>query len=108
MIGNPFTWRNLWNGLLPWKPRGGGMFVCLILMGVALSGAGEQPRAKAPGDDLFAHALIPRLRIEISPQGMAVLRSYEWDRSLNGQDRTNVLATVREGDEVYTNVAIHL
>jgi spore coat protein H len=50
-----------------------------------------------------------RLHIEIDPRGVEALRSYHW----NGWDgregnRPQVLATVREGDRVYTNVTIHL
>ena len=57
---------------------------------------------------MFTNFLVPRLQIEIPPEGMAILQSYEWNRTLNGQDRTNVLATIHEGNKVYTNVAVHL
>ncbi|HEY2952742.1 MAG TPA: CotH kinase family protein [Verrucomicrobiae bacterium] len=70
--------------------------------------ASEPIRTGRAGDDLFTNVLVARLRLEIPPEGMAVLQSYEWNRNLNGQDRTNVLATVREGNRVYTNVAVHL
>src|ERR1051325_7077774 len=70
-------------------------------------GAAPAKAARA-GDELFTNVIVPRLRLEIPPEGMAVLQSYEWNRYLNGQDRTNVLSTVREGNKVYTNVAVHL
>src|ERR1043166_5638057 len=59
-------------------------------------------------EDLFTDRALPRLRVEISPEGMATLRSYEWEWGGNSWARTNVLGTVREGTEVYTNVALHL
>src|SRR4029077_19593134 len=59
--------------------------------------AAEPIKAGHAGDELFTNVLVSRLRIEIPPEGMAVLQSYEWNRYLNGQDRSNVLATVREG-----------
>src|ERR1041385_456748 len=70
--------------------------------------AAEPAQAGTAGDELFTNVLVSRLRLEIPPEGMAVLQSYEWNRDLNGQDRSNVLATVREGNKVYTNVAVHL
>jgi len=38
---------------------------------------------------------------------MEILRHYEFDIN-DLMERTNVLATVREGNNVYTNVAVHL
>lgn len=80
----------------------------VLAFGSDPTAAGEAARADRPGDDLFAGHAVPRLRIQIPPEGMVILRSYVWDRNVNGQDRTNVLATVREAAKVYTNVAIHL
>lgn len=57
---------------------------------------------------LFSGTTIPRLRIEIPEDGMKVLREY---RQVWGQprpERIDVKATVRDGDRVYTNVAVHL
>ena len=58
-------------------------------------------------DDLFTGP-IPRLRIEISPEGMEVLRQYHQVWRQPRPQRLDVQATVREGEKVYTNVAIHL
>src|SRR6266850_738194 len=95
---------------LPWTVRAARLaLVSLIpVLGGARAQAAEPIQAGRAGDDLFTNVLVPRLRLEIAPEGMAVLQSYEWNRNLNGQDRTNVLATVREGNRVYTNVAVHL
>src|SRR6266478_710605 len=73
--------------------------------------AGCVQAASTPGpneaDRLFASQQIPHLRIEIPPEGMEILRHYQFDIN-DLMERTNVLATVREGKTVYTNVAIHL
>src|ERR1043165_2116213 len=51
---------------------------------------------------------VPRIRIEISRRGMDTLGQYRWAWGGNHADRSNVLATVREGDAVYRNVTVHL
>jgi spore coat protein H len=54
---------------------------------------------------------FPRLRIEISPEDVSVLRDYFWTGPWQGrrqQQRPEVMATVREGDTTYTNVAMHI
>ena len=68
--------------------------------------AGQTP-ATTKSDELFLTKSIPHIRIEISPEGLEILRHYEFDIN-DLMERTNVLATVREGKTVYTNVAIHL
>jgi hypothetical protein len=62
----------------------------------------------AAGDDLFTNTFIRRLSIEIAPDGIAELRKYRWRRDASDEDRKDVPATVREGDMVWTNVAVHL
>lgn len=52
---------------------------------------------------------LPRIQIEISDKDEKVLRSYFWNGWRGQQQkRPEVLATVREGTAVYTNVALHL
>ena len=84
----------------------------LLALAVGLASAADKrstakkddlPGARA-GDELFSSNTVPRLQIEIPEAGLAVLRNYFWRNA----DRTNVLATVREGDRVYTNVTLHL
>jgi hypothetical protein len=82
--------------------------VLLVSLLIIRAATPDPSKTKALAADLFKDGWTPRLRIEIPPDGMAILRSYVWDKTLNGQDRTNVLATVREGTKVYTNVAVHL
>jgi spore coat protein H len=56
--------------------------------------------AKPPaGEDLFRDAVVPELRLEISSEGL---------NSLSRSPRKYVRATVKEGEKVYTNVAVHL
>jgi spore coat protein H len=58
-------------------------------------------------DELFAGP-VPKLLIEIPPQGMEVLRRYHQALQQEHPQRIDVKATVREGDQVYTDVAVHL
>jgi len=91
-----FSAGNQWSGLN-----------CLTLAVLFLILA--EPVAKASaGDDLFIDTRVRRLSIEISETGMATLRQYQFRRSGSGNERVPVPATVREGTEIYTNVAIHL
>ncbi len=62
----------------------------------------------AEGDELFSGGVVPRLQIEIPPAGMRVLRNYHQERGGPRPERVDVRATVREGTQVYTNVAVHL
>jgi hypothetical protein len=83
-------------------------------LGIAIGGRAQTqtiifrtPRP-SPADELFTNDSLSRIRITLSSQAMATLRNYEWEWGGNTSERTNVLGTVREGDTVYTNVAIHL
>jgi len=68
---------------------------------------GASNAGPSESDRLFASQQIPHLRIEIPPEGMEILRHYQFDIN-DLMERTNVLATVREGKTVYTNVAVHI
>src|SRR5258708_3935518 len=81
----------------------------VVVWWVSFSGhvlAASNPAA-SESDRLFASQRIPHLRIEIPPEGMEILRHYDFNIN-DLMERTNVLATVREGKIVYTNVVIHL
>jgi len=75
---------------------------------VATTSAQTGPTKSSAGDDLFTNSAIRRLSIEIAPAGIAELRNYRWRRDTSDEDRKDVPATVREGDSVWTNVAVHL
>jgi len=83
-----------------------------VFVGVSIPADAAAPTRLPPAsfnaDELFTNAALPRLRIEIPSKGMEVLRAYQWEWGGKTPPRTNVLATVREGDTVYSNVAIHL
>ncbi len=59
-------------------------------------------------ESLFTNDSVLAIEIEISNKAMATLRQYEWHRGTKPSDRTPVSATVREGANVFTNVALHL
>lgn len=65
-------------------------------------------RANDPADELFTRKTLASIQIEIPEAGLAVLREYNWRQSPATNPREDVRATVREGNTVYTNVAIHL
>jgi hypothetical protein len=81
----------------------------LLLEGAALAADGKaKPPKESAGDELFTNTTIRRLRLEISPKDIATLRKYRWRREAAADERVDVPATVREGDLVWTNVAVHL
>jgi spore coat protein H len=64
-----------------------------------------------PPDDIFTDSQILRIQIEIPEEGMAILRQYRWEGFPGGQaegKRPSVKATVREGGQVYKDVAVHM
>jgi len=65
---------------------------------------GKDPRQ---GSELFTGA-VPKIQIEVSEDGMKVLRDYVQVWRQPRPERIDVPATVREGGRIYTNVAIHL
>src|SRR5436190_8300489 len=78
--------------------------VALVLCEIGLAASsGTTNSDNAYLTDLFAGRTVLHLQIDIPADGM---------RELSGRDsdsrRPSVVATVREGGHVYTNVAIHL
>lgn len=76
---------------------------CAILLGAAGAPAQDDPE----GSQFFTGP-VPHLQIEISKEGMKVLRNYVQELRQPRPERMDVKATVREGGRSYTNVAIHL
>ena len=64
--------------------------------------------ATNPKETLFPDDTIPRLHIEVPPEGLQVLRAYRQVWGEARPERVDVKVTVREGTMVYTNVAMHL
>jgi len=57
---------------------------------------------------LFTNSVVPTLRIEASPEAMRTLRAYHQVWGQPRPERVDVRVTVRDGDRVFTNVAMHL
>ena len=70
--------------------------------------AASRANGAQEGDELFSGAIVPRIRIEISPESMTTLREYQQVWRQPRPERIDVQATIREGAKTYTNVAIHL
>ena len=72
----------------------------------------DKARKKAatpPTEDLFTNTQPFHIQIEIPEAGIQILRgtqSSPWNAS--GEKRPTVKCTVREGNQVYTDVAVHL
>src|SRR5437879_6534439 len=78
-------------------------------------GIGALAAAKSTSDhkidqstDLFRDGNIPKIHIEVPEAGMATLRKYRWKWGGNEDERIPVAATIKEGQTVYTNVALRL
>ena len=87
-----------------------GCLALLVAASVHESPAAEPAavRSSNPSDELFTRKTVAGIQIEIPEAGLAVLREYNWRQSPATSPREDVRATVREGNTVYTNVAIHL
>lgn len=79
-----------------------------FLVAVPLAFGAQTSKSSSAGDDLFTNTAIRRLSIEISSEGLAVLRQYRWRRDGQDDERKDVPCIVREGNQTWTNVAIHL
>jgi spore coat protein H len=72
----------------------------MVASALALPAGAKEKRAKIDlSDEFLTHGPIPVLRIEIRGTNLTALRR---------NDRQYVRATVREGDTVYSNVAVHV
>lgn len=70
-------------------------------------GAGREQKLDG-ADSLFVTREVPKLSIEISGEGMKILRDYHQVWGEARPERIDVKATVREGNKVYKDVALHL
>jgi spore coat protein H len=86
----------------------------LGVLGLLIQGWGARvegkTRAADGGDELFSSTNVPRIEIEIPAKGVERLRGRGWNWGWGGpsRERPEVQATVREGGQTYTNVALHL
>ncbi|MDB6030673.1 MAG: cotH 3 [Verrucomicrobiales bacterium] len=87
------------------------VLLCMSFGGfLSLPAAESAAKQTVKGDAelLFQDKLVPRIQVEISPEGMEVLRNYHQVWGKPRPERVDVRATLREGGHVYTNVALHL
>jgi len=75
-----------------------------LALGVAVGACGKEEDRSV---SLFTGP-VPSLRITIPAEGMKVLREYKQVWRQARPERIDVRATVREGGQAYTNVAVHL
>jgi len=83
-------------------PRTASAFIFCLAMA-----AGVLAKDKKAGDELFTGP-VPILKIEIPREGMQVLRNYHQVWQQERPQRIDVHATVRQGEAVYNDVAVHL
>jgi hypothetical protein len=82
-------------------------FLLAVLVELFAGGQSSLAKPKA-GNDLFTNGTVSRLRIEIPTQSLITLAQYQQVWRQPRPTRVDVSVTVREGEAVYTNVAIHL
>ncbi|HWN94427.1 MAG TPA: CotH kinase family protein [Methylomirabilota bacterium] len=83
-------------------------FAAALTLSCRPGGAAYLANGKDAGDDLFTHRVVPRIEIQIPPDSMKVLRDYHQVWRQPRPERIDVKVTVREGNQTYTNVAVHL
>ena len=85
---------------------------CLALLGLLAcfmpprTVAGELGSHGKQSDALFAQRGFLQIEIEIAPEEAAILQNYR--RRPSAWERSNVVAVVREGGTIYSNVFLHL
>lgn len=96
------------------KPTARGVFwivlACLFGSVMGVRAANYRPAASRShaGDELFTNNVgVRHLQIEIPAEGIEALRRFSF-RSRQEVQRTNVAAVIREGDQKWTNVAVHI
>ncbi len=76
-------------------------------LAVSLLAAEKKSKNAARTDSFFESTNVLRIKVEIPPEGIATLSKYQFQFG-GPTERESVNATVREGKNVYTNVAVHL
>src|SRR5829696_4940217 len=86
------------------------VFACLLGSATGVRSANYRPAASRghAGDELFTNNTgVRHLQIEIPADGIDTLRKFSF-RARQENQRTNVPAVIREGNLVWTNVAVHI
>jgi hypothetical protein len=89
-----------------WRAIGVALLLASVVHQTAAA-ASKTHKADRNRENIFTNGVLPRIQIEIPEEGLATLRKYQWQFG-QSVERENVRATVREGQTVYTNVAVHL
>lgn len=85
------------------------LLFCVAGLSWAAPAQVDQGKRRPSGEDLFTHPQVLSIQIDIPEEGVRILRGYRWQGFRGGeQERPSVKATVREGDTVYRDVAVHL
>src|SRR5438270_349307 len=104
--------RRRWRALARQASRLSGWSLSLLIVLIWRSPLAEsaeaKPEERTAGDDLFNGEVVPRLELQILPDGMKVLQQYHQVWRQPRPERIDVAVTIREGERVYTNVAVHL
>ncbi len=82
-------------------------FLSLVAVSTSLLAA-EKTKKADKSDKFFESTEVLHIKIEIPPAGIATLSKYQFQFGGGSSERQSVNATVREGKNVYTNVALHL
>jgi hypothetical protein len=87
----------------------------VVLLGLQTTDAAVITEKKKDGgkrtqaaEALFAGGEVLRIKIEIPEEGVKKLEEYQWQFGEQQMERESVPVTVREGKNVYTNVALRL
>jgi len=110
-----------WSQSYPMGSRAVAVLAAVVTLLVVPPSHGESPKAEpardnakekaaaSPTEDLFTNTQLFHIQIEVPEAGMQVLRetqSTPWNAS--GGKRPTVKCIVREGNQVYPDVAVHL
>jgi hypothetical protein len=76
-----------------------GLLVAILMAAHAEAAGRKDAQARPPAEDLFKDEFIPRVRLELTSESL---------NSLRQRPRKYVTATVKEGNNVFTNVCIRL
>ncbi len=89
-------------------------FGCALVLLLSVPARGATPAGKPIKNkkpdltaDLFQSDQVRRVQIEMPESALEVLRKYQWQFGQQ-MEREAVQVTVREGQNTYTNVALHL
>ncbi len=85
-----------------------GAKLCLALLLAITHGPSASAAYANAGNELFADGTVTHLRIEVPAPAMEILRGYAFRREVRQEERESVRCTVREGTNVWRDVAIHL